>query len=70
MVSYRLRAEGYVGQVGAFFDVTERVSWYPSVPLIKRWAIREPRPTKSGRSASNRPSDLSPLRRHAQARAP
>ena len=34
-----------VSRLGAFCDVTERVSWYPSVPLIKRAVFREPRPT-------------------------
>jgi hypothetical protein len=39
------RAEGYVGQVGAFIDPTDQVSCLDRFFLVKRAAFREPRPT-------------------------
>jgi hypothetical protein len=54
-----------VSRLGAFFNVIERVSWYPSIPLMKRAVFREPRPTKYGRSVTIRRIALSPTRPHA-----
>ena len=61
MVSSRVRAEGYVGQVGAFIGLTHHVNWYPPMPLVKSFASREPRPTKL-EDEKNRPNAaLAPL---------